>query len=119
MYAGAQKNLGTSGVTAVIVKKDLINEKTEHPMLPAFLSYSKNYKAPGQLFNTCSTYSIYLLGLNLAYLEKLGLKNYEDLALRRSKMIYDIIDSSAGFYNAPVQTGFRSRTNVAFTISGK
>ena len=87
-------------------------------MLPTFLSYSKNFKAPGQLFNTCSTYSIYLLGLNLAHMNKLGLKHYDDLALRRSKIIYDVIDSSGGFYNAPVETGFRSRTNVAFTISG-
>lgn len=106
-------------MTAVIVRKDLINPKTEHPMLPTFLSYSKNFKAPGQLFNTCSTYSIYLLGLNLAHMNKLGLKHYDDLALRRSKIIYDVIDSSAGFYNAPVETGFRSRTNVAFTISEK
>ena len=76
VYGGAQKNIGPAGVTIVIVRKDLINPKTEHPMLPAFLSYSKNNKAPGQLFNTCSTFSIFVLGLNLAHMNKQGLKHF-------------------------------------------
>lgn len=115
VYAGAQKNLGPAGVTVVIIRKDLIDAKMEDPHTPDFLSYSVNAKSPGQLFNTCSTFSIFMLGLNVRFLNQKGLQYYEDLALKRSGYIYDVIDSSGGFYKNVVDPKLRSRTNLTFT----
>lgn len=114
IYAGAQKNLGPAGVTVGIIRKDLINKKNEHPGTPSFLSYHTNATASGQLFNTPSTFSIFVLGLNLRHMARKGIWHYEEFALKKSKMIYDVIDSSAGFYKNLVEPKLRSRTNITF-----
>lgn len=97
VYAGAQKNLGTASCTVVIIREDLIgNQAADTPFL---LDWSLFNSSPGSYFNTPACYPIYVTGLNLAHMvEKGGLPHYEMLAEARSKILYDMIDNSNGFY---------------------
>ncbi|MEO5353836.1 MAG: aminotransferase class V-fold PLP-dependent enzyme [Magnetococcus sp. XQGC-1] len=63
LYAGAQKNLGPSGVTVVIVRKDLLGRRSD---LPQMLDY-KVHADNGSMYNTPPTYAIYILGLVLQW----------------------------------------------------
>ena len=116
VYAGAQKNLGTSGVTVVIVREDLIGKQAKDT--PFLLDWELFDKAPNGYFNTPACYPIYVTGLNIAHmLENGGLRTYEKLADLKSKMIYDKIESSNGFYTNHTDKGFRSLINIPFRIN--
>lgn len=66
---------------------------------PFLLDWELFSKSPGQTFNTPATYSIYITGLNIAHMLKQGgLNHYIDLAEQRSKLLYECIDNSDGFY---------------------
>lgn len=56
------------------------------------------------------------MGLNLAHMNKNGLQYYQDLAEKRSKLLYDTIDNSDGYFTNPVDPRYRSRTNIPFRI---
>jgi len=74
-------------------------------------------EAPDKFHNTPTSWSIYVTGLNVRHmLQKGGIPYYEKLAQDRSKLIYDIIDKSAGFYINEVNPRFRSRVNIPFRI---
>ncbi|HCY06800.1 MAG: 3-phosphoserine/phosphohydroxythreonine transaminase [Erysipelotrichaceae bacterium] len=111
IFAGAQKNMGPAGLTVVIIKEDLIEEK---PELPSMLSY-KVHADNGSMFNTPPTYSIYMCGLVLEYLEETigGLENMQKINEEKAKILYDFIDSSKLFKN-PVNKEDRSIMNVTF-----
>lgn len=84
--------------------------------------YTSNWglfnKSPNQYFNTPCTWAIYVAGLNIAHMIKEGgIKQMEANAVARSKMIYDIIDSSEGFFINKTNKKYRSRTNVVFRIN--
>lgn len=73
--------------------------------------------SPDGFFNTPSVYSIYVTGLNVRHMIKQGgLNHYIDLANKRSKMLYDFIDASNGFYVCRVQPEYRSKINACFRI---
>ena len=75
-------------------------------------------KSPSGYFNTPACYPIYVTGLNIAHMiEKGGLRTYEKLAEDRSKMLYDMIENSNGFYTNSIDKKFRSTINVPFRIN--
>ena len=115
VYAGAQKNLGPAGVTVVIVRKDLIERSPTS--LPAYLNYSI-HAAKNSLYNTPPVFSIYALKLVLEHVKGLGgIEKAEELSLTGSSLIYEVIDSSNGFYKCKVDGPKRSRMNLIFTLA--
>ncbi|MDF1511205.1 3-phosphoserine/phosphohydroxythreonine transaminase [Robertmurraya sp. DFI.2.37] len=114
IYAGAQKNLGPSGVTVVIMKKDLITTPDDH--LPTMLSY-ETYSKNQSLYNTPPTFSIYLLKLVLDWVEhEGGIEALEKRNQEKAKILYDVIDESDRFYSGHAIPDSRSNMNVTFTL---
>lgn len=114
IYAGAQKNLGPSGVTVVIVKKNLLERNLDH--LPTMLNY-QTYANNNSLYNTPPTLAIYLLKLVLDWVQNEG--GIEVIANRnnqKAKVLYDVIDESEGFYTGHAEKDSRSNMNVTFTL---
>ncbi|MFG6496711.1 3-phosphoserine/phosphohydroxythreonine transaminase [Fictibacillus sp. UD] len=116
IYAGAQKNLGPSGVTAVIIRKDLLQDSKT---VPSILSYSVHAKNKS-LYNTPPVYSIYLLNLVLGWVERSGGVNEMEIRnKKKAKVIYDAIDRSKGFYNGYATRDSRSDMNITFTLGSQ
>jgi phosphoserine aminotransferase len=112
IYAGAQKNLGPSGVTLVIVRKDLLGRNEN---LPLMLDYKAQADKESML-NTPPTYAIYVLGLVLQWIkEQGGVAEIEKRNIRKAAKLYAAIDNSS-FYGCPTQIESRSRMNVPFTL---
>ncbi|PLR67443.1 3-phosphoserine/phosphohydroxythreonine transaminase [Bacillus sp. UMB0893] len=117
IYAGAQKNLGPSGVTVVIVKKDMLAETNEQ--IPAILKYSTHSKQ-NSLYNTPPTFAIYMLSLVLEWIqEQGGLAAIEALNNKKASLLYDCIDQSGGFYRGHAEKTSRSAMNVTFTLKNE
>ncbi len=113
IYAGAQKNLGPSGVTVVIIRKDLITDIKE---LPTMLNYT-THAGNNSLYNTPPTLAIYLLSLVLEWADSLGgVAEIEKINEDKAKVLYDVIDGSNGFYKGHANTDSRSTMNVTFTL---
>ncbi|OFU50095.1 3-phosphoserine/phosphohydroxythreonine transaminase [Aerococcus sp. HMSC10H05] len=110
IYAGAQKNLGPSGVTIVIVREDLLKEDTS---LPDFSSYATQ-AGKGSMINTPPTFAIYMVGLVLEWVAAQGGQEamYKH-AKERANLLYDYIDQSDLFVNN-VKVENRSYTNIPF-----
>lgn len=114
IYAGAQKNLGPSGVTVVIIKKDLISDELTH--LPTMLQYATHANS-NSLYNTPPTLAIYLLSLVLEWVkEQGGVAEIEKINTKKANVIYNVIDESNGFYKGHAQKESRSHMNVTFTL---
>ncbi|MCX7842395.1 MAG: 3-phosphoserine/phosphohydroxythreonine transaminase [Clostridia bacterium] len=112
IYAGAQKNLGPAGVTIVIIRNDLIGRHDEKT--PIFFRYETHAKEKS-LYNTPPSYSIYIVGLVLEWLDQLGgVKAIEAINKEKAALLYDYIDSSEMF-SCPVNKEDRSLMNVPFT----
>ena len=117
VYAGAQKNLGPSGVTAVIINKDIVDRSAED--LPSMLSY-KVLAESRSLFNTPPTYSIYILGLVLEWVKNNGgLETIQKRNEQKAALIYEAIDDSGGFYRGHADKEDRSTMNVTFRLSSE
>jgi len=114
VYAHAQKNIGPSGVTLTIVRDDLIGNEWENT--PSMCSYKSFANCAHAIYNTPATFSIYACGLNIEYMLKKGVKWYHEETNRKSKLLYDVIDSSQGFYGNRVMKEFRSRINIPFRV---
>lgn len=115
IYAGAQKNLGPSGVTVVIIRKDLLeNEKAG---IPTMLKYS-THAANNSLYNTPPTFGIYMLGEVLKWVDAQGgLTQIAKQNEEKAKLIYDAIDESNGFYYGHAEVGSRSLMNITFRVN--
>lgn len=114
IYAGAQKNLGPSGVTVVIMKKDLIKNDLTH--LPTMLQYS-THSDSNSLYNTPPTLAIYLLSLVLEWVkEQGGVSAIEKTNNAKAEILYNTIDESAGFYTGHARKDSRSHMNITFTL---
>ncbi|PIC65543.1 3-phosphoserine/phosphohydroxythreonine aminotransferase [Sporosarcina sp. P13] len=115
IYAGAQKNLGPSGVTVAIIRKDLL--ENANSSIPAILKYS-THASNNSLYNTPPSFGIYMLGEVLGWmeqqggLEKIAKKNEE-----KANLIYDVIDNSNGFYTGHAEKNSRSRMNITFRVA--
>lgn len=115
IYAGAQKNMGPSGVTLVILRKDLL-EGT-----PAKLHTMLDYKVMAEnksLYNTPPVFGIYILGLVAKWVrnEVGGLQAMHKRNQEKAKLIYDAIDGSNGFYKGHAQPQSRSLMNITFRL---
>jgi phosphoserine aminotransferase len=114
IFAGAQKNLGQSGATVVIIRKDLA-ERAD-PKLPSLLQYRTEIKEHS-LFHTPPTFAVYVLTLMLEWLEgEGGAGALERRNEAKAKLLYEAIDSSS-LYKCPVEQESRSRMNVVFRLA--
>jgi len=110
-YAGAQKNLGPSGMAVVAIRKEFA-EKGD-AALPTMLQY-RTYVDDNSLYNTPPTWGIYIFGETMKWVKKMGKENLFKLNDQKAKKIYDVIDAS-GFYKGTALPEFRSNMNVTFT----
>jgi len=117
IYAGAQKNLGPSGLVVTIIKKSFLENELD-PLVPTMLSYKTHYDA-GSMYNTPSCWSIYMAKLMFEWVKKEGgVKEMERRNCEKSSILYDFIDNSK-LYKNPVRVEDRSITNVTFTLPTK
>jgi phosphoserine aminotransferase len=115
IFAGAQKNLGPSGVTVVIIRKDLAERADKN--LPTLLQYRTHIQEKS-LYHTPPTFAVYVLGLVLEWMESLGgVAGMQKRNEAKAKLLYDTIDASGGFYRCPVEAGSRSKMNVVFRVA--
>src|SRR5882757_5018200 len=116
IFAGAQKNLGPSGVTIVVIRKDLAERADKN--LPTLLQYRTHIKEKS-LYHTPPTFAIYIVGLVLEWIEfQGGVPGMEKRNNTKAGLLYDAIESSGGFYSCPVEKSSRSRMNVVFRVAG-
>jgi len=116
IFAGAQKNLGPSGVTIVIVRKDLAERADKN--LPTILQYRTHMKDKS-LYHTPPTFAVYVVGLVLEWIESLGgVAGIQKRNDAKAKLLYDTIESSGGFYHCPVEQSSRSKMNAVFRVAG-
>ena len=114
IYAGAQKNIGPSGVTLVIVRDDLIGHAL--PVTPSVYDYAQQAEADSML-NTPPTYAVYIAGLVFKWLkEQGGLSEMGKINERKAGKLYAAIDQSS-FYSNPVEKSARSWMNVPFVLA--
>jgi len=112
IYAGAQKNLGPSGVTLVIIRRDLL--ETAREGLPTMLDYRK-LAAKGSCLNTPPTFGIYVMGQVFKWiLRQGGLAGVDRRNRDKAAIVYDAIDGSDGFYRGVSRKECRSLMNVTF-----
>jgi phosphoserine aminotransferase len=113
IYAGAQKNMGPSGVTLVILRDDLLQRIPEN--LPTMLDYRIHVENKS-LYNTPNTWGIYILSLVCKWLqEKGGLAGMERENEQKAQLIYDAIDAT-DFYRGHADVDCRSTMNVTFRL---
>ena len=111
IYAGAQKNIGVSGLTVVIVRDDLIGKVVEHQ--PVLFNYSTQANNDS-MYNTPCTFAWYTAALVFEWLKALGgIESITQHNKNKSELLYKAIDHS-DFYSNNVATRFRSRMNVPF-----
>lgn len=125
IYAGAQKNIGPSGLTIVIIRKDLITDPDaalpyRGHRIPSMLSY-KSHADAGSLYNTPPMFPIYVAGLVFKHvLGQGGIDAIEEINKQKAESVYKTINESNGFYEARVvDDGNRSRMNICFGIPGE
>lgn len=113
IYAGAQKNIGPSGATIVIIREDLLDRCSDR--VPDVWNYKSHVSKQG-MYNTPATYPIYIAGLVFRWLQSQGgVAQMETINALKAKILYGAIDGSGGFYQNNVHPGARSRMNVIFT----
>jgi phosphoserine aminotransferase len=114
VYAGAQKNIGPSGVVVAIASKDLIARgRKDIPKIFQLRTHAENKS----LYNTPSTFGIYMVRNVLAWLEgEGGLGAIEARNRQKAARLYSVIDANAGFYRCPVEKQSRSVMNVVFRL---
>ena len=114
IYAGAQKNIGPSGVTVVIVRDDMLER------VPEGLTPLLDYRAIAEnrsMLNTPNTWGIYMVSLVCDWLKEQG--GLEAMKLRnedKAAILYGAIDSSDGFYRGHAERSARSSMNVTFRL---
>jgi phosphoserine aminotransferase len=118
LYAASHKNFSTAGICYSIIRKDLISDRTQMKAMPTMCNWLTFQNAPNKIYNVPVLAAVWLGMLNTEYmLERGGVEFYEHLAIRRSNLLYNIIDNSSGFYRTFVTNEkFRSRMQVVFTI---
>jgi phosphoserine aminotransferase len=111
IYAGAQKNMGPSGLTVVIIREDLLDEVNNE--IPVMLDY-RVAADNGSMYNTPPCYSIYVAGLVFKWLlETGGLEEREKINIKKANILYDYLDNSKLFH-ATADKANRSLMNVCF-----
>ena len=113
IYAGAQKNLGPSGLTIVIIREDLLQRSAAS--MPSMLSYRVQADNRSR-YNTPPTFGVYILGLVMKWLAgQGGLAAIEQVNARKAAALYAELDRSA-FWKPHADRGSRSRMNITFRL---
>ena len=115
IYAGAQKNVGPSGVAIAILREDLLDRVPEG--LPSLLDY-KILAENDSLYNTPPTFAIYMIMLVTKWLREAigGLDKMHEINQAKAKALYDVIDANPGFYTGHARKEDRSLMNVTFRL---
>lgn len=114
IYAGAQKNLGPSGVTLVILRNDLLERVPKN--LPTMLDY-KVQAENKSLYNTPPVFGVYIMRLVMKWLlDQGGLEAIGRANAEKAKLLYDALDASGGFYRPHAKPDSRSKMNVTFRL---
>ena len=113
IYAGAQKNIGPSGLTIVIVREDLLgNAQKSTPCIMNYETSANN----DSMYNTPPTYAWYLAGLVFQWLKALGgVKAIAKVNQAKAQLLYQAIDSS-DFYQNHIEPQYRSKMNIPFWL---
>jgi phosphoserine aminotransferase len=114
IYAGAQKNLGPSGVTVVLLRKDFMARgRKDIPKILRYTTFAEN----NSLYNTPPTFAIYLMRNVLAWIDQQGgLVAMERRNNEKAEILYGALDRMSGFYRAPVEKAARSTMNIVFRL---
>lgn len=116
IYAGSQKNMGAAGVTVVIVREDLLGKCLK--TVPHIFNYAEQAEHQSML-NTPTTYSWYLMGLVLKWIQAQGgVQAMEQRNIAKAAKLYQAIDAS-NLYRNPVEIAHRSRMNVPFILTNE
>lgn len=114
IYAGAQKNLGPSGVALVVIRDDLLSRSADS--LPTYMNY-RIHAEKKSLYNTPNTWGVYFLGLVLKWIKgQGGLGTMQELNRRKAKLIYDVIDAGE-YYCGHARPDSRSLMNVTWRLA--
>lgn len=114
IYAGAQKNIGPSGLVLLIIRKDLLERSPAN--LPTIFRYAA-HAAEGSMLNTPPTFAWYIAGLVFAWLKRQGgIEAMGEINRRKAERLYAAIDG-VDFYSNPVARSYRSWMNVPFTLA--
>jgi phosphoserine aminotransferase len=114
IYAGAQKNIGPSGVTVIIIREDMLEQvpKNQHSTLD-YRAIAEN----NSMLNTPNTWGIYIINLVCRHIKKHGgLIAMEKNNIEKAQILYDAIDQSDGFYRGHAEKKARSLMNVTFRL---
>jgi phosphoserine aminotransferase len=113
IYAGAQKNMGPSGVTIVIIREDLLKKSPDN--IPTLTSY-KIIGGKDSLYNTPPTFGIYMIKLVLEWIKGVGgLEKVEEINRKKANLLYSTFDKS-DFYRGTARKDSRSMMNVTFRL---
>lgn len=113
-YAGAQKNLGPSGVTLVVVRDDFL--ATARKDIPTILNY-RTHADNKSLYNTPPVFAIYIMKLVLEWVKKNGgLTGVGQINRAKKDLLYGAIDAASGFYRGAADTDSRSWMNVTMRL---
>ncbi len=114
VYAGAQKNIGPSGVVVVVARKDLVERgRKDIPKIFQLRTHAENKS----LYNTPPTFGVYMVRNVLAWLKAQGgLDAVERVNRQKAARLYGVIDKNASFYRCPVEKESRSIMNVVFRL---
>ena len=116
VYAGAQKNLGPSGVCLVIIRKDLAARAPEK--LSTMLKYATHIPEPS-LYNTPNTWGIYLVKLVTEWIDSIGgLAKLQAINEQKAALLYGILDGSS-YWKPCAQKGSRSVMNVTWRLGSE
>ncbi len=114
IYAGAQKNIGPSGVCLVIIRQDMLERVPE--TLPSMLKYT-TYASKNSMYNTPPCFGIYTIQLVTRWLEETigGLERMDEINKKKANLLYKTIDS-CDFYKGTTAANSRSLMNVTFRL---
>jgi phosphoserine aminotransferase len=114
VYAGAQKNIGPSGVVVVVVSKELVEKgRKDIPKIFQFRTHAENKS----LYNTPPTFGVYMVRNVLSWLKgQGGLAGMEKINRKKAARLYGVIDGNPEFFRSPVERESRSVMNVVFRL---
>ncbi len=115
IFAGAQKNLGPSGVTVVILSPWAVERAAAAQGVPDMLSYGIHL-GKGSLFNTPNTLGIFVLERVLAWVEDQGMDALAATNRRKAQKIYDVLDGS-DFFQPHAAADSRSDMNITWRLA--
>ena len=114
IYAGAQKNIGPSGLVVVVAKKEFLERgRKDIPKIFQYRVHAEN----NSLYNTPPTFSVYLVRNILSFVKDAGgLAQVERWNLKKAELLYGAMDAHSTFYRCPVEKRSRSVMNVVFRL---